>query len=98
MSRDEKVLIEKNIELSGEFSRYIIDHPEMDETIPSDAEIVFLPEFDAELKQFNLGLAKDIESAGKRVVYVRIEKLRPKVLSRIEGVNVEIQEAGRPGG
>lgn len=29
-----KEMIERNIELSAEFSRYLFDHPEMEEKIP----------------------------------------------------------------
>ena len=47
-------MIEKNIELSIEFSRYLFDHADLDESIPTDAEIVLLPEFDTELKEIDL--------------------------------------------
>jgi hypothetical protein len=47
----EKEMIERNIELSAEFSRYLFEHPETDEKIPADAEIILLPEFDQELKE-----------------------------------------------
>jgi len=83
-------MIERNIELSAEFSRYLFDHPDLEDSIPSDAEIIFLPEFDSELKNFNLGVGKELESAGKKVVYVKIERIRPKVISRIEGVSLNL--------
>lgn len=81
-------MIERNIELSAEFSRYLFEHPEIEEKIPVDAEIILLPEFDEELKEFNLGLGKDIEANGGRVVYISIKEVRPKALSRIEKVEV----------
>lgn len=40
-------------------------------------------------KEFNLGLGRDIEADGGRVVYISIKKIRPKALSRIEKVEVE---------
>lgn len=86
---DEKKLIERNIELSAEFSRYLFEHPEIEEKIPLDAEIVFLPEFDEDLKNFNLNLGKNIEKEGGRVVYITIKQIRPKVLSRIEKIELE---------
>lgn len=64
----EKEMIEKNIELSAEFSRYLFEHPEIETKIPVDAEIILLPEFDLELKEFNLKLGKIIEAEGGRVV------------------------------
>ena len=54
MKSKEKEMIERNIELSTEFSRYIFEHPEIEAKIPIDAEIILLPEFDQELKKFNL--------------------------------------------
>ena len=88
MDRD-KQMMERNIELSAEFSRYLFEHPEMEERIPKEAEIVLLPEFDDELKEHNLQLGRQVKSEGAMVVYVTIKQLRPKTLSRIEGVGLE---------
>lgn len=88
MTREAEIF-ERNIELSAEFSRYIFEHPEIDEKIPKDAEIVLLPEFDDELKEHNLGLGKQIKAEGGRVLYVSIKQLRPRTLSRIEGIGLE---------
>lgn len=85
----EKEMIERNIELSAEFSRYLFDHPEMEEKIPVDAEVVLLPEFDQELKEFNLILGKNIETEGGKVVYISIKEIRPKVMSRIDKIEFE---------
>jgi hypothetical protein len=85
----EKEMIERNIELSAEFSRYLFEHPEIEDKIPVDVEIILLPGFDKELKEFNLALGKDIEANGGRVVYISIKEIRPKALSRIERVEVE---------
>lgn len=82
-------MIERNIELSAEFSRYLFDHPEMEEKIPVDAEVVLLPEFDQELKEFNLILGKNIETEGGKVVYISIKEIRPKVMSRIDKIEFE---------
>ena len=94
MASTERKLVEKNIELSSEFSRYVFEHPEIEEKLPTDAEIVFIPEYDKELKEYNLSLARDLEAAGTKVIYVRIEKLRPKILSRIEGLDLELRACG----
>lgn len=84
-----KEMIERNIELSAEFSRYLFEHPELEEKIPLDAEIILLPEFYMELKEFNLALGRSLEKEGKKVVYISIKNIRPKALSRIEDVRVE---------
>jgi len=85
----ERVMIERNIELSAEFSRFLFEHPEMEGKIPVDAEVILLPEFDQELKEFNLQLGKNIEAEGGKVVYISIKEIRPKVLSRIDKIELE---------
>jgi len=85
----ERVMIERNIELSAEFSRFLFEHPEMEGKIPVYAEVILLPEFDQELKEFNLQLGKNIEAEGGKVVYISIKEIRPKVLSRIDKIEVE---------
>ncbi len=85
----EKKLIEKNIELSAEFSRYLFEHPEVQEKIPIDSEIILLPDFDQELKEFNLGMGKDIEAGGGKVLYLSIKEIRPKTISRIGKIEFE---------
>ena len=87
MNKEEK-MIEKNIELSTEFSRYLFEHPEIEEKIPSGSEIILLPEFDKELKKFNLKLGKNMESKGEKVVYLEIKSIRPKILSRLGKVEL----------
>ncbi len=84
-----KKMIEKNIELSAEFSRFLFEHPELEEKIPLGAEIILLPEFNPDLKKFNSEMGRKLEANGTKVIYVKIEKLKPKILSRIEGVNLE---------
>ena len=81
-------MIERNIELSAEFSRYLFDHPEIEEKLPVDAEIILLPEFDEKLKEYNLTLGKKIESERSKVVYVSIKGIRPKVTSRIQKIEL----------
>lgn len=87
--KKEKEMMERNIELSAEFSRYLFEHPELEEKIPFGAEIVLLPEFDKELKEDNLGLGRNIESKDGKIAYVAIKNIRPKLLSRIEEVELE---------
>jgi hypothetical protein len=86
----QKELIERNIELSAEFSRYLFEHSELEGAIPKEAEIVLLPEHDAELKEFNRRLGKDIEKSGGKVAYVTIRGIRPKALSRIESIELQV--------
>ena len=85
----EKKLIEKNIELSAEFSRYLFEHPEVQDKIPMDSEIILLPDYDQELKKFNLRMGKDIEADGGKVFYLSIKEIRPKTISRIKKIQFE---------
>jgi len=78
----------RNSELSTEFSKYVLEHPEIDEILTEEKVIIFLPEFDPELKDFNLNMAKDIEDAGGKVLYVKVKQLSPKVTSRLVGVEI----------
>jgi len=78
----------KNSELSMEFSRYALEHPEMDDILTEDKVVIFLPEFDPELKEFNLNIAKEIEAEGGKVLYIKVKQLSPKITSRLVGVEV----------
>ena len=91
MPRSEQEMVKQNIELSAEFSKYLFDNPEFEDRIPPDSEIIFLPEFDQELKEFNVSLGKKLEIDGNKVTYVRIGKLKPKALSRIENIDIDLR-------
>lgn len=79
---------ERNSELSIEFSKYVLEHPEMDDLLTEERITVFLPEFDPELKDFNMKMANDIETEGGKVLYVRVKQISPKITSRLIGVEV----------
>jgi len=81
----------RNSELSMEFSKYVLEHPEMDELLSREKVVIFLPEYDPELKEFNIKMAKDIESEGGKVLYVKVKHLSPKISSRLIGVEVATQ-------
>ena len=85
----ERAMIEKNIELGAEFSRYLFEHDDMGDKIPFGSEVILLPEFDEELKKYNLSIGKQLEDEGSKVLYITIKKLRPKTLSRLEDVCFE---------
>ncbi len=81
-------LTKRNIEISVEFSRYLFEHPEFESSLPMDAEVVLLPEFDAELRAHNEAVGRVMEERGEKVAYVRVGQMRPKSLSRIESLAV----------
>ncbi len=84
MKNQEDKFFTRNSELSMEFSKYVLEHPE----ITDEKVIVFLPEFDSDLREFNLRMAEDIEAEGGKVLYVKIKEVFPKVSSRLVGVEV----------
>ena len=86
---EEKDLIEKKIELSAEFSRYLFDHPDLSSQIPLDSELILIPEFDTELRDYNLALGNEIEAEGGKVTYVVIKNIHPKSYSRLSDIELK---------
>lgn len=78
----------KNSELSIELSKYVLEHTEMEDLLSEEKVIIFLPEYDRELRDFNMKMAKDIEAEGGKVLYIKVKHLSPKVASRLVGVEV----------
>jgi hypothetical protein len=59
-------LVQKNLELSFEFTRYLLAHPEMEEKIPKGAQVVLLPDYDERLRRFNLKKLSSTEKMDSR--------------------------------
>ena len=87
-----KDLAYKNLALGVEFDKYMIDHPEIIDKIPDRSSMVFLPEYDRELYEANLKLARKRIAEGEKVVFVRIKKLAPPK-SRIIRPRIELAES-----
>ena len=80
----ERDYFDKNLELSTEFSKYILTHPEIEQQIPEGAQVVFLLESDPELSRKNQEMAKKQKEEGQSVVFVRIKGLRQEISRLIE--------------
>jgi len=87
MTEDE--LVAKNLILTTELDRYVLEHPEFAEQIPPNAQVVLLPEDDPELSKRNLEISRAQREPGQPVVYVRIEKVLPP-LSRLVNPRIEV--------
>ena len=74
--------------LGVEFDRYLLEHTEILEQLPEDAEIYFLPEDDPELSQENLKIAEAQKTEGRKVILVKISRLSP-LRSRLQDVRLE---------
>ena len=75
--KNDSELAKKNVELSFEFSRYLLAHPELDDTIPENALMIFEIADDPELTAFNRALAQRNREANQPVVIIRIKGLAP---------------------
>jgi hypothetical protein len=82
-------LVEKNLELSFEFTRYLFAPPEMEARIPKGALVVLLPDYDDKLKRFNLKNARQQKEESQPVVCIRIKKLAADRSSRLVGAKIE---------
>lgn len=63
--------------LSGEFSKYVLDHPEFDERIPDGAEIIFQIKDNPDFNQWARKIAKTLHEDKRPMMIVEIEKLAP---------------------
>lgn len=79
--------------LSAEFSKYVLDHPEMDEQIPDGALVVFNLEDNPEFNEWAIGVAKSQREANQPVVVVKTQKLLPPLESRLVNPRVELSPA-----
>ena len=79
---------QKNHLLGIEFDRYLLEHPDILEKIPENADIYFLPDDDPDLREENYRIAENQKAAGRVTVLVRMGRIIPP-RSRLEDVRVE---------
>jgi hypothetical protein len=65
-------VVERNVRLTGEIIKYILNHPKMLDILPEKFELVLLPEDDPEVRMLNLDLLDKYGSDGKPIVFARI--------------------------
>ena len=88
----EEEIIHRNLILSTEFDRYVMEHQEFADKIPANALIVLLPEYDPELCRINTEIAERQKEEGQQIVYVHVGRIAPQV-SRLENVSMEVRAA-----
>ena len=88
-----KELFEKNLELSNEFSRYILEHPEVADKIQKDAVVVILPEYDRLLAEQNLKIANQNKDKDQPMMLIKVKKLAPERKSRLIEPEMELVSA-----
>ena len=75
--------------LSGEFSKYILSHPEAEEDIPNGAEIVFQIRGDAPFNKLAKETAAKLHETGRPIIIVDIDGILPPVESRLINPHIE---------
>jgi hypothetical protein len=74
---------DKQLELAGEFGKYVFAHPELDDLIPNGAYVYFEVAGDRIFNEYSRGLAEDKRKQGVPVVLVRVKGLAPPQDSRL---------------
>ena len=88
MTRSEKVMVEKNLDLIFEFEKYVMEHPDLGRRIPENAVVSMRLEGDEECNQWSQRLAEKQRRKRQPVFCVTVKKIGP-VCSRIEKLRVE---------
>ena len=87
---ESKEMVDRNLDLTFEFEKYILEHPEYAERIPKEATISMQIEGDEEFNRWSRELAQSQAEAGQPIVYVRVKRLGA-IRSRIEELELELE-------
>ena len=87
-----KDVVERNIALTGELMRYLLEHQHLFQTLPDQFELIILPDDDPELRLYNLELLDKYGSEGKPVVFVRMPVNQQKTIPQ-EHLNLYVPVA-----
>ena len=74
-----KGTVERNIWLTGKIMQFLMDNPQVFNSLPEKFELVILPDDDPDIRQYNLELLDKYGSEGKPIVFARI-KVHPENL------------------
>ena len=83
MNSETPQFVQRQMELTGEFAKYLLDHPEIDEHIPDGAYLFFEIEGETEFNRYGQQLAERRRQEGFPVVVVRCKGLHPVQGSRL---------------
>jgi hypothetical protein len=81
------VFEQKNAELVTEFDRYVREHPDFAERIPTNALVAMSIEGDQEFNRWSQEGAQCQAEKQQPIVYVKIKRIQP-IRSRIEEIEV----------
>lgn len=90
MTRSDKKMMEKNLDLIFEFEKYILEHPDLASQIPRNAIVSVRIEGDEPFNRWSQRLAEKHANAKKKrpVFLVKIKKMKPAA-SRIKELKLE---------
>jgi hypothetical protein len=81
-------MVEKNLDLTFEFEKYVLDHPHLADRIPRNAVVSVRLEGDERFNRWSRRLAETQRKGRQLVFCITIGKMRP-VRSRIEELRIE---------
>ena len=81
---DPEDFAQRQMELTAEFARYVLDHPDVDDSLPEDAYVYFEVEGQSEFNEYSRQLAQRREQEeGVVAVCVKLKGLAPPQGSRL---------------
>ena len=75
--RNDSELAKRNLELSFEFSRFVLANPEVEGKIPENAVVIFDIADDPELTAYNRRMSETSREGHQPVIVVHIKGLAP---------------------
>jgi hypothetical protein len=85
----EQEIFTKNLILSTEFDRYLMENPDFAEKIPLNAQIILLPNDDKELCKINIDMAKEQHEKDQSIIYIHVGLVAQQI-SRLTDVKIEL--------
>ncbi len=69
-------VVERNIALLGDLMQFLLADPRVLASLPSDFELVILPDDDPEMRLYNLKLLDALANQDKPIVFARLKSSR----------------------
>ena len=83
MSMKKNDVVERNISLTEEIMRYLLDNPQIFKSLPDNFEMVILPENNPEIGAYNLSLLDKFGNEGKEIVFARVGASKPSFFAPV---------------
>ncbi len=81
---DPQEFAQKQLELTGEFGKYVIEHPDVDDLLPAESFIYFEVAGEESFNRYSREAGeKQAQREGRPLVCVRIKGLAPRQASRL---------------